>query len=255
MDLTTSHDLARRTVPVLWSMVLSRLALSVLALLFTVRWQTLINESIYLSSPTTVLSHAHWVSRAAAVVLLVIWFGLSLTTRLDPGWQQTVRRRRILGRPPVGPGLTTASLAQLTGVAAGFTAVSVGLLLVAEPLPEYLGSLTYLGDPAYPVDLGPVVRLQVATVAILAVGVLAVGTPAAVGRTLLLASTAGLAAGLVTIGLINYRLSGLRLEHMLGLVLIWVLAMLAVGGLAATSVWYRLRQRLVGLARRRRSPG
>jgi hypothetical protein len=62
------------------------------------------------------------------------------------------------------------------------------------------------------------------------------------------------AAGLVTVGLIGYRLIGFQLEHMLGLVLVWVLAMLVVGGLAATSAWHRLRHRLGGLARRTRRP-
>jgi len=254
MDSTTSYDLARPTVPVLWSVALSRLALSILALVFTVRWQTRVYNSAYFTGLTTETSHAYSLSRAAAVVLLVVWIGLRLTTRLDPGWQQTVRRRRMLGRPSVGPDLATPSPTQVTGVAAGVAAVPAGLLLVAQPLPQYLSNLASLGDPSYATELDVIVRGQLMTLALLAAGVLAVGTPAAVGRTLLAAATAGLAAGLVTVGLIGYRLISPGVEQMLGVLLVWVLALLVVGGLAATSPWYRLRQRLAGLVRRRRRP-
>jgi hypothetical protein len=267
MHITTSYDLARPTVPVLWSVALSRLALSILALVFTVRWQTRVyNSAAYVNGLTTELSYAYRLSRAAAIVLLLVWVGLRLTTRLDPGWQQTVRRRRMLGRPSIGPDLATPSLAQVTGVAAGVAAVPAGLLLVALPLPEYLSDLASLGQPDYATELGVIVRGQLMALALLAAGVLAVGTPAAVGRTLLAAATGGLAAGLVTVGLIGSRLISPGVEQMLGVLLVWVLAALAVGGLAATSPWYRLRQvatspwhrlrpRLVGLVRRRRHPG
>jgi hypothetical protein len=262
--LTVPSDLARSTVPVLWSVTLSRLALSVAALVLAVRTHvpdyTAVYSTTYATTtptgtpPLTVESGPEWVSRGAAIVLVVVWAGVEATVRWDPGWRQTVRRQRMMALPSVSPDLASTSLAQVTGAAAGIAAVSAGLLLVAEPLPEYFGDLAYLGDPTYPTDVGLLVGVQAVTFALLTAGVLAVGTPAAAGRTLLAGATAGVAAGLVTIGLIAYRLFGLQLEHMLGLVLVWMLVMLVVGGLAATPTWNRLRQRLGGLARRRRRP-
>jgi hypothetical protein len=187
----------------------------------------------------------------AAAVLVVVWVGLEATSRLDPAWRQTVRRRQMLGRPPVGPDLASPSLTQVTAVAAGIAAVSAGLLFVAEPLPEYLGDLTSLGDATLVGDPGPIVGVQVIALALLAAGVLAVGTSAAVGRTLLAAAMAGLSTALITAPLIAFMVDGFGEEHLLAVVLLWVLVMLAVGGLAATSAWHRLRERLVGLVRRR----
>jgi hypothetical protein len=256
-----SPDLARSTMPVLWSVTLSRLALSVLALVIAVRahspdYTPLYTTSDGLPTPGTgmVESGPEWLSRLAAAVLVVVWVGLEATTRLDPAWGQTVRRRRMLGRPPVGPDLATAALAQVTGMAAGVAAVSAGLLLVAQPLPEYFGDLTYLGDLPYPDELGAIVGVPVLALALLAAGVLVVGTPAAVGRTLLAAATAGLAAGLVTVGLLADRLIGFDVQHTVAVLLVWVLVVLAVAGLATTPLWYRLRQRLVALVRRRPHP-
>jgi hypothetical protein len=263
MAPSTSSDLARSTVPVLWSVTLSRLVLSVLALVLAVRAQVPDYTALYATYSTTsytgtaplaVEPGPEWLSRGAAIALVVVWVGVEATVRWDPGWRQSVRRQRMMALPPVSPDLASTSLAQVTGAAAGVAAVSAGLLLVAEPLPEYFGDLAYLDDPTYPLELAPLVGVQVVTFALLTAGVLAVGTPAAAGRTLLAAGTAGVAAGLVTVGLIGYRLIGFQLEHMLGLVLVWVLVMLVVGGLAATSVWNRLRQRLGALARPGRRP-
>ncbi|MEX5716839.1 hypothetical protein [Geodermatophilus maliterrae] len=243
-------------------MTLSRLVLSVLALVFAHLWHVPSYTAVDTDTPQLMIrSGPDWLSQAAAVVLLVTWIGLEATTRLDPGWRQTVRRRRMMGRPPVTPDLASVPVAQVTGVAAGIAAVSAGLLLVAEPLPEYLGDLTYLSDPTYTYGLGstlepgPLVAIEIVTLTLLAVGLLAVGTPAAVGRTLLAAATAGLAAALVTAALVSPRLYGFTVQYVIWVVVVWVLVMLAVGGLAATPVWYRLRRRLVGLVRRRSRPG
>jgi len=252
---TTPHDLGAPTLPVLWSVALSRLALSIVALVVAVRWHVpFYTVTTYTTSPTTIEAGPEWLSRTAAAVLVVVWAALEATTRLDPAWRQTVRRRRMLGRPPVGPDLATPSLAQVTAVAAGVAAVSAGLLFVAKYLPEYLGGLTYRADAASLGDLGPIVGVQVVTLVLLAAGVLAVGTSAAVGRTLLAAAVAGLSAALVSVTLVVYGGIGFGfgLEHLLGVLLVWVLVMLAVGGLAATPVWHRVRQRLVGPVRRRR---
>ncbi|WP_448640833.1 hypothetical protein [Geodermatophilus sp. URMC 63] len=94
--------------------------------------------------------------------------------------------------------------------------------------------------------------VQLVALALLAAGLLAVGTPTAVGRTLL-AAAAGLATALVT-GLGSSWLYGSTVPSAPRGVAVRVLALVVVGGLAATPVRYRLRQWLVGVVRRRPRP-
>jgi len=253
-------------VSVLWSVSLSRLLLGVLASVLAVRAQVPDYAAAYTEATADVFAElevapaARWQSRAAAVVLLVVWVGLEAVARLDPGWRRTVRRLRSTRRPLVGPALTSVPVAQVTGLAAGATAVSAALLLVAEPLPEYLGDLSLLADPALAeevgsvLQLGPVVAIEVVTLGLLAAGLLVVGSPAAVGRTLTAAAGAGLAAGLVTVGIVNTGLYGFGVHYVIGVVLAWITALLLVGGLAVTPVCYRLRRWLTRVLLRRPDP-
>ena len=69
MALTVSPDLARSTVPVLWSVTLSRLALSVLSLVLAVRAHVPDYSAFYASTYDTVITDSttepgpEWLSR------------------------------------------------------------------------------------------------------------------------------------------------------------------------------------------------
>jgi hypothetical protein len=254
---TASPDLARSTVPVLWSVALSRLVLGALALVYALRWHAYTLD--YGADPTDapqlmVRSGPPWLSRGAGVVLLLAWAALEVVPRLEHGWRQTVRRRRLTGRLPVGPDLASPALAQVTGLAAGLVAVSAAVLLLARPLPEYFGDITTFGDVTSFPDLGLGLAIEGVGLALLAAGLLAVGSPVAVGRTLLAAAAAGVAAGLVTVGLLSTRLSGFGAGYVIGLVAAWVVVLLIVGGLAASPVWYRLRRGVARVLLRRPAP-
>ena len=233
MRLPQASSLEPSTVAVLWSVAVARLLLGGVALAEAHGTVWTQDES---ALPVLVPAHAYgaappaWRSVALAVLVLLVHVALGLASRKDPGWRSLTHRRRLQAQHEGCPELVSPLLATASGVAIALAALGVGLLLEGP------------AGPAAGTDGtggGALATGELTSLALIALGLLALGSAAAAGRTLLM--TAGAAVtGLTALVSAPSPTAGIGLFF----------GVLVVGAVAATPYWTRARARLGRLLRR-----